>query len=153
MCYLHGELRLVLADLSTPTSVCTPSLARLRASRAEEKRVGARLTGWHQSPGEQGDGGRQRETSAYSIRKAPGGDSTWNQREWVGDATPAHRTSKFKHMHTQASKHVITQSQKYTRTNTSNKDCARSWTARSAAHLHVGRHCLCVWRYCSSWSI
>lgn len=43
-----------------PNPVCTPSLARLRASRAKEKRVGVRLAGWHQSPGEQADEGRER---------------------------------------------------------------------------------------------
>lgn len=59
-----------------PTCVFTPSLARLRASGAGRKRVGTRLTGWHLSPGEQGKEGKQRETSACSIRKSPGGDST-----------------------------------------------------------------------------
>lgn len=76
VCCMHGELRLVLAYLPAPTPILTPSLARLRASRAGGKRVGARLAGWHQSPGERGDEERQRETSACSIRKTLGGDST-----------------------------------------------------------------------------
>lgn len=74
--YVAYELRLVLAYPPAPTCVFTPSLARLRASGAGRKRVGTRLAGWHLSPGEQGKEGRQRETSACSIRKSPGGDST-----------------------------------------------------------------------------
>lgn len=66
---LHGEFSLVLAYLSTLKIVFTPSLAG-------GMRGGAWLAGRQQSPGEQGDEGRQRETSAYSIRKAAGGDST-----------------------------------------------------------------------------
>lgn len=55
VCCTHGELRLVLAYLPGLTLFFTPSLARLRASRAGGKRVGARLAGWRRSPGERGD--------------------------------------------------------------------------------------------------
>lgn len=78
--------------------------------------VVARLAGWQQSPGERGDEGRQRETSACSIRKAPGGDSTnhfqpatarltagshrqtaWNLHGWVGGANAP---QMYTHVHT-----------------------------------------------------
>ena len=84
---MHGELRLVLAYLPAPTLIFTPSLARLTASRAGGKRVESRLAGWHQSPGERGDEGRQRETSACSIRKTLGEDSTHHFQPAMGQLT------------------------------------------------------------------
>lgn len=49
---MHGKLRLALAYLPTHALFLTPVLARLSASSAGGKRVGAKLTGWYQSPGE-----------------------------------------------------------------------------------------------------
>lgn len=54
---MHGEFRLVSTISASPTLHFTLSLARLRASGSGRKRVGVRLSGSHQSPGELGDEG------------------------------------------------------------------------------------------------
>lgn len=141
----------------TPLPSSLPLLARLRASRAgRRRRAGVRLAGWHKSPGERGDEGRQRETSAFSIRKAPGGDSThlfqprygaansrkppadclaaWNLRGCAGDATPTQpHWQMYTHVRSHASKHVITQSQRRTQTNRGSKVCPHSRTGSGVA--------------------
>ncbi len=138
VCYMHGELWLVLAYLPAPALFFTPSLARLKASRARERRVGGRLTGWHQSPGEWGDEGetggdiclRHQESSRRGFHQPFSAFSgAANSREppadclcclkaarlgWRRNANAPHRST---HVLTHASKSIIAQSRRRIETN------------------------------------
>lgn len=107
---MHGEPSLVLAYLPAPTLFFTPSLARLRASRLEER-------GWERgllagiSPQVSGemrvDRGRHLPAASGKLREGipptisrllteqltagSHRQTAWNLHGWVGDAIAPHR--------------------------------------------------------------